>query len=367
MTTSDSPRILLIMAAEDDRVALRRLLDRAGIGGDVSEEADPDRALARSSEPFDCILVEHRPRATGTELLRAMRERGVKAPILLLLERLDEEVERDAADAGASDFLVREELSATRLGCRIRQLVRIGHAEAETAEMLAKAQGAAAARDQLLAIVSHDLRSPLNAIVLACDALETDPGESDRRRYIAAIRRAGQRAERLLRDLLDVSRIESGALRLERRAVSARSILDQTRLDHEILARDAGSQILVDADADPGQVFADRDRVLQVLANLVGNALKHAAGSQIRLGAHAVDGVIEISVADQGPGIVADALPHVFDRFWQGRKRRGGAGLGLAIAKGIVEAHGGAIEVWSEVGKGTRFAVRLPRPPPAAK
>src|SRR5262249_30682403 len=153
-------------------------------------------------------------------------------------------------------------------------------------------------------------------------------GEGDRKKYVAAIRRASVRAERLLRDLLEVSRIESGALRLERRAISAKALLEQTRSDHEIQARDAGAKITVAVDRDPGAIFVDRDRVLQVLANLVGNALKHAPGATITLGARADGDGVELAVSDLGPGIAPDHLPHVFDRFWQGRaRRRGGAGL----------------------------------------
>ena len=103
--------------------------------------------------------------------------------------------------------------------------------------------------------------------------------------------------------------------------------------------------------------------MLQVLANLVGNSLKHAAGSAITLEARSDADGVELVVSDSGPGINPEQLPHVFDRFWQGRtRRRGGAGLGLTIARGIVEAHGGAIAVTSEVGRGTRFTVKLPRP-----
>jgi signal transduction histidine kinase len=363
---SEVQRTLIVAHGADERAVLRRALERGGPSWVVLDEGDPDRALVRATtEAFDCVIIEHRPVTTGVELVRAIRERAPNLPLLLVAGALDEELERAVVEAGATDVISHDDASPTRLARRVRAAVRIGRVDAEQARMLAEAQAAAAARDDLLAVVSHDLRSPLNAIVLACDALEGIHGDApDQRRYIGAIRRASQRAERLLRDLLDVARIESGGLRLECRPVSAKAILDQTRSDHEIVARDAGAQLVVDITADPGQVFADRDRILQVLANLVGNSIKHAAGAPIRLEARADADGVELVVADRGPGIVPDQLPHIFYRFWQGRsKRRGGAGLGLTIAKGIVEAHGGQIEVTSEVGQGTRFTVRLPRPP----
>lgn len=360
MTTtaaSNEPHRLLLLSRDDDaRAAVTRALARAGLTA-VDAEPDPDRALARAVEGgHDAIVLDRLRGRTAADLTAAIRSRGAQVPVVVVAEGDDEDLDRAVLEAGASDVLSASDLSPTRLGMRVRAAIRAGG-------MLARAQAAAAARDELLSIVSHDLRSPLNAIVLACDALDADITDAERKRYVAAVRRAGQRAERLLRDLLDVSRIESGGLKLECRPVSAKSILDQTRADHEILARDAGSPITLELAGDVGQVLADRDRVLQVLANLVGNALKHAAGAPITLGARADGDGVVFTVADKGPGIVADALPHVFDRFWQGRsRRRGGAGLGLTIARGIVTAHGGTITVDSTVGEGTRFSVRLPRP-----
>ncbi len=112
-----------------------------------------------------------------------------------------------------------------------------------------------------------------------------------------------------------------------------------------------------------GMVNVDRDRILQVLSNLLGNALKFTPpGGRVQVEAHAGDAAVIVRVTDTGPGIAADELPHVFDRFWQGAKaRRAGAGLGLAIAKGIVEAHGGTIFARSVPGRGATFTFTLPR------
>ena len=350
-TPSVLPNALrILVVAPDDVVRARLRTALAGAGWpSVDEETDLDHGLTRSAAGgHDGVIVDH---PAALDLVTALRGRGASVPVLLCAAAVDEALERAAQQAGVTDVLGPDDLIPTRLARRINAAVGPHRGRSP------------GPRDELLAIVSHDLRSPLNAIVLACDALETELGDTERKRYVAAVRRAGQRAERLLRDLLDVSRIETGGLKLEPRAVSARSILEQTRADHELLARDAGSQITLEVPADPGAVLADRDRVLQVLANLIGNSLKHAAGSEIKLEARGDADAVELVVADRGPGIHPDALPHIFDRFWQGRtRRRGGAGLGLTIARGIVEAHGGAIAVTSEPGQGTRFTVRLPRP-----
>jgi signal transduction histidine kinase len=363
MTPGNELSFLVVATDDDGRASLRKSIARAGLGK-VEAEGDADRALGRAaSDGFDAVIVDRLRGRTAVDLATAMRGRGVTAAILLVVTDDDAELERAALEAGVTDVLTAADLAAPRLAHRLRSAVRSGRADADAAQMLERAQGAAAARDELLSIVSHDLRSPLNAIVLACDALDADITENERKRYVAAVRRAGQRAERLLRDLLDVSRIESGGLKLEQRALSVKSLLEQIRGDHELQARDANSTVTLEIPDDAGQVFADRDRVLQVLANLVGNALKHAPGSPVTIGATSVPEGVELWVADKGPGITPDALPHVFDRFWQGRtRRRGGAGLGLTIARGIVAAHSGQIRADSEVGQGTRFTVRLPRP-----
>jgi signal transduction histidine kinase len=344
-------RTLVIAPTAEERAHFQGVLARGG-HSEAEDGGDLDLAVSRcSTEVWGCVLVAH-GEPGAMDLVRAVRERAPHVPILVVASKLDERLEGALVDAGATDVIAREECHPTRLGRRVRTAARIGDAAA-----------AAAKRDELLSIVAHDLRSPLNAIVLACDALDSVMKEGDGNRYVAAIRRAGTRADRLLRDLLDVAKIEGGGLKLDRRHVTVRALLDQARADHEHAAREASSQLVVEVAGDPGQVMADRDRTNQVLAILVGNALKHAAGTTVRLEARGDGDQVVIAISDEGPGIPADALPRVFDRGFQGKTgRRGGAGLGLTIARGIVEAHGGTIEVTSELGKGTRFTVRLPKP-----
>jgi signal transduction histidine kinase len=124
--------------------------------------------------------------------------------------------------------------------------------------------------------------------------------------------------------------------------------------------RESGGAIVAQTPAEQTLVAADRDRVMQVLSNLIGNALTHAKGTTIELSLRRDNGHATFAVRDGGPGISEVELPHIFDRYWSGRTRRGGAGLGLAIAKGIVEAHGGEIAVASTHGRGTEFSFTLP-------
>ena len=233
----------------------------------------------------------------------------------------------------------------------------------DNARLYEEAQRALQARERVLAVVSHDLRNPLNAISIAAEAL-LDPSfdEDLRHRYVKTIQRGVHRSNRLINDLLDVSRIEAGKLSVDPSTQTVQGLLAQAIHDHEMLAQERSIQLRTDIGMDIPRVRADRERILQVLGNLISNALRFTdIDGTIELRAVAVDGAVRISVSDTGAGIPADALPHVFDRYWQAKKQgRGGAGLGLAIAKGIIEAHGSPLLVRSEEGVGTEFSFTLP-------
>ena len=187
-----------------------------------------------------------------------------------------------------------------------------------------------------------------------------EPLSADGDDCVTAIERAAVRAERLIEDLLEVAHIESGHLQLEVAAVDARALAAEVCGDHQRAAQAVGSTITCAVPDREVCVLADRDRIHQALSNLVGNALVHARGTAVTLSVNQRDAEVAFVVADAGPGISAAALPHIFDRYWQGRDRHGGAGLGLAIAKGIVDAHGGSIVVTSPPGAGGRFEICLP-------
>jgi PAS domain S-box-containing protein len=233
----------------------------------------------------------------------------------------------------------------------------------DNARLYEEAQAAILARDDVLAVVSHDLGSPIAAIRIGTAILQKHVAsdmDSQAVRQIENIRASALQMERLVLDLLDIKRIEAGFLSLNIEAVT---VADLLKAAGEISSA-SGSTATFSADAfdDEVHVLADRDRVLQVFANLLGNAARFTpSDGEIRIGAELKDGAVEFRVRDTGTGIPPEDLRHIFDRFWQARRSgRRGIGLGLAIVKGIVEAHGGRVRVDSEPGTGSTFYFTLP-------
>lgn len=364
----ESWRILLVDDDAVDRMAVRRALTGAGVTVAIDERERADEVYALLPPPgdaYDCVVLDcHLPGVSGLELVRELRSRGVGTPILAITGHEDEDNERALISAGASDYLPKSEIRPATLLRRLRYAIRVGRAENNYGAALESAQRAVQDRDDLLSIVSHDLRNPLNAIRIASDELADptlEPGE--RKMMVAAVQRALRRADRLIQDLLDVSRIESGRLQLSSSPVPIRELLEQARGEAESSLREAKLELKVVIDPAVGPLTVDRDRVVQVLDNLIGNATRYARGTgAITLEARRDGDLVELAVEDKGPGIKPEELPHLFDRFYQVRtKKRAGAGLGLAIAKGIAEAHGGRITAKSTLGQGSRFSLFLPQ------
>lgn len=224
-------------------------------------------------------------------------------------------------------------------------------------------------REQVLAVVSHDLRNPLNTIGLAAGILlELSPEarEEEKERQLEVIRRAVARANRLIDDLLDVAQIESGRLRLKREALAVDSIIEEVVELHFPIAVEKGLHLETEVAQGLPPIEGDRHRIVQALSNLVGNAIKFTPkGGRVEIAAEAADGGVAIRVSDTGPGIESKDIPHLFDPYWQAaRHERAGAGLGLSIVKGIATAHSGRVHVESKVGKGSTFTLEFPAAPP---
>ncbi|HSJ65261.1 MAG TPA: ATP-binding protein [Gemmatimonadaceae bacterium] len=243
-------------------------------------------------------------------------------------------------------------------------LARLMALAIDNARLYEESQRAIKARDQTVAVVSHDLRNPVNAIrmiagnVLAGATVQADPVLVE---YVQVIQQAARQADTLIQDLLDVARIEGGRLRLNPVPTQLMRVLRDAVEVMQPHAQERGVTLEIQPSPGDVEVYVDPARLHQVVSNLVGNAIKFTP----REGQVEVETVIraegvEVMVRDTGVGIPSESLPHVFNRFWRGREDSLGSGLGLTIARGIVEAHGGRIRVESVEGTGTTVAFHLP-------
>jgi PAS domain S-box-containing protein len=247
------------------------------------------------------------------------------------------------------------------------ELARRAALAADTARLYDESQQALRTRDEVLAIVSHDLRNGLGTIMTAARLLDTQGDGERRTRRAQAIVRTCTRMMRLMRDLLDITRVEAGqTLTIDRAPHDAATLLHDAC---ESLAGEAeGKLITVECNLpeDTRTIMVDRDRILQALANLIGNAVKFTPeGGSIGLRVELMEHAVRFAVSDTGPGIKPEHLERIFEPYWQAtRTATLGTGLGLPIVKGIVEAHGGRIWVESEPGVGSTFYFTLPASAP---
>jgi len=320
-----------------------------------------ETALAtRQAQVFDDMSAEFQESmAQDKSHLRVLRELASRSAIVVPLLSVDGVLGAVAlVSSRPHRFGARDIEFATELARRAALAI-------ENVRLYEAAQRATRARDDVLGIVAHDVRSPLHAIQLAAQLLEirlAKAGDVAGEENATLILRSVARANRLIEDLLDVTRIEAGALGLPCNVLAVKPILVEILGSQRLSASAASIELGLELDEELPEIRADRDRLLQVLENLIGNAIKFTPkAGRITLAAAKRPGEVLFSLADTGSGIPPQSLPHVFDRFWQAQRAEGrGAGLGLPICKGIIEAYGGRIWVESTLGGGTTFFFTIP-------
>jgi signal transduction histidine kinase len=294
---------------------------------------------------------------------RKAREQPIQLPILLVTARPG--VKMITRQLWCSiDELIITPIEKPELRARLEVLLRGRSLSLALQQRAEDAEAATRTKDEVLALVSHDLRNPLNLVLTnASLLLESDAGlEPREEQLLRMIHRATGQMNRLIQDLLDISRIEAGHFSIETSPEPVEPMVREACSVHEHAARSKHIQLSCTFENGLPRVNADHGRVLQVFGNVIGNALKFTPdGGQVRVRAERNGDVVQFSVSDTGPGIDDVDIPHVFDRFWQAqRSPDGGAGLGLAISRGIVTTHGG--EMWAESGAavGSTFFFTLP-------
>jgi len=256
---------------------------------------------------------------------------------------------------GASAFSEEDERVAELLAGYVGVSIR-------NSRLYTQALAATRAREDLLATVSHDLKNPLSNILISVHLLRRQGAEAGASAILERIDRAAERMTRLIGDLLDAAKIEAGVLRTAPRPENAASLVDSAVEMLGPIAADKSIQLRPQLPPSPLAVLCERDLILRVLSNLVSNAIKFSpSGASVFVVAKERGGQVQFSVKDSGPGIPDEHLPHIFDRYWQQKDNdRRGSGLGLYIAKGIVEAHGGRIWIETAPRQGTAIHFTLP-------
>jgi two-component system sensor histidine kinase/response regulator len=362
---SDKVKCLLVDDVEENLVALEALL------------RDDDREIfkaASGSAALELLLVHdfalafldiHMPAMDGFELAELMRgtERSKHIPIIFLTAASPNEPLPmfRGYGSGAVDVLFKP-INPEILKQKAAVFFQLHRQRVQLEQ-------AVRSREDVLAIVSHDLRTPLSVVHTTASMLlnpkyQLTPQQV--REQHERIRRNVDHMNRMIGDLMDMVSLRSGSLSIDPKPIVINEVLKEAVVAHETLARDKGLTLTYDAGNDVMKADADRGRLMQLFHNLLGNAVKFCkAGDTITVTSRTRGNHAQIEIADSGPGIAADDLPHIFDPYYSASKKhqKTGTGLGLYIGKGIVDAHGGQIRCGSEPGVGTTFNISLPLTP----
>ena len=370
--------MIKILHLEDD-IRDQKLVRGRLSAGDLQCQITPafDAATfeaALSADTFDVILSDYRmPNFDGLSALRMAQQRCPQTPFIIVSGAMGEVAAVDILKAGATDYILKDQLE--RLGGAINRAIRESlerlarqHAESALRQAKEQAEAASRAKDRFLAVLSHELRTPLSPVLLLLSAMQNDPELPQRLRDdVLTVLRNVQLETKLIDDLLDLSRVITGKLRLDRASTDVHALLQHVcdSSAAEFAAKSISLQL--ELRAPQHRVEADSARLQQVIWNLLRNALKFTEpGGRVAVStSNPHPGELRIAVSDSGVGIRPEALPKIFDAFEQGdpvvTQRFGGLGLGLAISKAVIEMHQGVISAASPgPGQGSVFTVELP-------
>jgi signal transduction histidine kinase len=351
------PQVLLVEDSQGDAelVRLRAASTRGGpTRVEVAESLEEGIALALRT-PFDAVLLDlGLPDSTGLATIEDFRKAVPRVPIIVFTGLDDLDTAVNALRVGADDYLVKGELNAETLR---RSISYAG----ERRRLLDRARGAVESRDEILRIVSHDMRNQMTTVLAGLALLRKD-GEERRPRRIDQVERAAMTMRRLIGDLLDIDALEKGSLKIAPSDCEAEGLMQGVFGNFAPAAERQGMRLQLQSSCAGLSLSCDRERIQQVLGNFISNALKFTpAGGSIVLGCEGENSRVRMFVQDSGPGIAEADAARVFDRFFRGTQARGdGLGIGLTIARALIHEHGGEIGVTTRPGAGARFWFTLP-------
>lgn len=361
-------RILAVDDTPDNLILVQTILESEGFEMDLV--ADGITALQQITEsPPDLILLDvMMPGIDGYEVTRRIRS-NTQLPYIpiLLITAFTESSVVEGLDAGADDF-IRKPFDTDELLARVRSLLRLKHSLDEQQKM-------ARQREDFVSRMTHDLRTPLVASDRMLNLFQQEifcKISPEMKQAIAVMIRSNHNLTQMVNNLLEVYRIEAGKKTLNSEICNLPEMLIEVVEELNPIANDKGLTLKIDTSAlekvgeNAAIVTGDRLELRRVFSNLIGNAIKFTdtGGIETRIFESAQNNgknLVTIEIEDTGYGIAAEDQATIFERFRQGRNKRAGSGLGLHLSRLIVEAHGGTIELFSEVGKGSVFTVRLPK------
>ncbi|MBI4397868.1 MAG: hybrid sensor histidine kinase/response regulator [Candidatus Omnitrophica bacterium] len=390
---AENMRILLVEDNPDHSYLVRKSVNEALRSQVEIAESGEQGVMRLGNEKYDLIISDFNlPGMSGLEVLKTIKEMGVDAPFIMLTGQGDEKVAVSAMQAGAYNYVVKDDVCYTILPRVISETLtqfradkekeRLEREIREKSEALEKANRELKKLDELksqfISSVSHEFKNPLNSIqesiALVLDGI-VNPTEPKGKRVMEIAQNSTERLTILVNDLLDFSKLEAGKMKMEKEPVDIRGVLTEALDSMSPLAEKRKITLTCAPAAHKMIVFADPMRIVQVLTNLISNAIKYTQeGGAIRLDARSEKDPasslqkIVVSVKDSGAGIAKENLSRIFERFEQIKQPQHrdlpalqGTGLGLSICREIVQLHQGRIWVESELGKGSTFFFTLPR------
>jgi two-component system, sensor histidine kinase and response regulator len=361
-------RILAVDDTPDNLILVETILESEGF--EIDLVTDGLSALQQITEsPPDLILLDvMMPGIDGYEVTRRIRN-NTQLPYIpiLLITAFTESSVVEGLDAGADDF-IRKPFDTDELLARVRSLLRLKHSLDEQQKM-------ARQREDFVSRMTHDLRTPLVASDRMLNLFQQEifcKISPEMKQAIAVMIRSNQNLTQMVNNLLEVYRFEAGKKTLNSEICNLPEMLIEVVEELNPIAQDKGLTLKVDTSAlekvskNAAVIKGDRLELRRLFSNLIGNAIKFTdtGGIETRIfesGQNNKKNLVTVEIEDTGYGIAAEDQPRIFERFRQGRNKRAGSGLGLHLSRLIVEAHGGTIEVFSELNKGSVFTVRLPK------
>jgi two-component system, sensor histidine kinase and response regulator len=364
---SNQLKILIVDDEEVDRMAVRRALRTSEVEMEIAEARNYQEAKEQMlNNLFDCIFIDYLlPDRDGLTLVREIREQGIKIPLIVLTGHGDEQIAVDLMKAGASDYLNKFRLSPLRLNQALQNALRIYQAEQEAAIARQQKEQLAKQKEDFVARMTHDLRTPLVAANRMLELFQDGIyGEitTEMKRTIQVIIRSNSNLLEMVNNLLEVYCHENGEKQLNFTKLKIVELLEEVRQELAPLAQEKGLELSLDPE-NIGEIFVigDRLELRRVFINLIGNAIKFTDQGYVKI--HLIpaeDAFVTIIIEDTGVGISPEELPYIFERLHSGSQQSSTSGLGLYLSRRIIDAHQGTIAVTSELERGSSFYVRLP-------